>query len=368
MRRAFQCTVYEAQDVLRDHATVDLIELEPGRWFWRKERLLKRAVYHDFSKQLVFLNPGLRRARVDGTCDVFMAFCQNHWDLLYINAIDRWWEKCGTSVCWLDEMWAIDVPNLKNWMNALKRFDHVFVSFSGTVDRLSAALDKRCHYLPLGIDTLGFSPYPDVPPRVIDVFSVGRRSEAVHEALVRLSSERQLFYAYDTLRGMADLEVEDPARHRQYVARLAKRSRYFVVAPAKVNTPLDTGGQQEFGYRYYEAAAAGAVMIGQAPDTDAFRASFPWPDSVIPIRPDGSDVREVIAGMEADPARTAAIGRRNAAEALRRHDWSHRWQELLKTCGLEIPAGLTRRSEHLAALSDLVLAGGPVPAGIDRTT
>ena len=47
------------------------------------------------------------------------------------------------------------------------------------------------------------------------------------------------------------------------LANMVKRSRFFVVAPAKAGTEAGSRGQVEVGLRYYEAAAGGAVMVGQ---------------------------------------------------------------------------------------------------------
>ena len=42
-------------------------------------------------------------------------------------------------------------------------------------------------------------------------------------------------------------------------------------------------------------------MIGQAPDSIAFRDGFPWPDVVIPVEADGSDVIDVLDGLDPIP-------------------------------------------------------------------
>jgi hypothetical protein len=150
---------------------------------------------------------------------------------------------------------------------------------------------------------------------------------------------------------MANLEPYDIQQHRDLFANLAKRCKFFVVAPGKMNLPNETFGQIELGYRYFEGAAAGAVMIGQAPNTDAFRTSFGWVDSVIPVRSDGSDLRTVLASLTSEPGRMAAISHRNAAEALTRHDWLHRWKEILRIAGLSPGEGLLGRERRLSDLA-----------------
>src|SRR5208283_3922192 len=109
----------------------------------------------------------------------------------------------------------------------------------------------------------------------------------------------------------------------------------FMVAPGKVNLLDETRGQEEIGHRYYEGAAAGTVMIGQAPNCDSFWKMFPWSDAVIKIQPDGSDVIDVIAKLDRVPERVLAISQKNASEALLRHDWVYRWKELLQVAGLD---------------------------------
>ncbi len=352
-RRAYQCSLYEAQDVLVDVDDVDLILLEPGRAFRFKEGWQRRLLYRDFARPLVHVNPGLRRVALKQDYDLFVAVCQNHWDLLYINAIDGWKDRCRTSVCWIDEIWAADIPLCGNWLHALTKFDHVFVGFRGTVEPLSKAIGKPCRWLPGAVDALRFSPYPEPPPRVIDVYSLGRRWEGIDQASLKSAAQDGIFYLHDTFPAMANMKPYDLQQHRSLFANVAKRSRHFMVAPAKMNLSSETQGQVEIGYRYFEGAVAGTVMIGQPPDCAAFKETFPWPDVVIPIQPDGSDVLDVLAELRSDQARTAKIGRRNAGEALLRHDWVHRWREIFLVAGLEPSPGLVARERQLQHLADL---------------
>ena len=352
-KRAYQCTLLEAQDVLVETGDVDLIRLEPIRGFSLRFGWQKRLAYRDVSKRLVFQNPGLRRVTLTHEYDLFVAVCQDHSDLLYINAIDGWEDLCKTSVCWLDEMWAVDIPLMKYWLPALRRFDHVFISCSGTVAPLSEALGKTCRWLPGGADTIRFSPYPHPPARVIDVYSIGRRWEGIHRALLKAAASREIFYVYDTFPEIADMEPYDHRQHRDFYGNMAKRSRYFMVAPGKVDLSNKILGQVEVGYRYFEGLGAGAVLIGQAPDCDSFREMFPWPDVVVPLQPDGSDTMEVMASLNSDPERRSAISRRNAAEALLRHDWVHRWKEIFRCAGVAPPPGMAARELRLRELSSL---------------
>lgn len=350
-REAFQSSLYEAQDVLAQTSEVDLIDLQPARAFRARDRWQRRLLFRGVSSNLASLNPGLQRVRLTRDYDLFVAVCQNFWDLLYINAIDGWQERCKTSVCWLAELWASDIPMGRHVLRRLRSFDHVFVNSQGTVGPLSEFLERQCHLLPTGTDTIRFSPSPNPPDRSIDVYSIGRRWEDLHQAFLRAASERGLLYIYDSYVGMAKMDLMDYRQHRDLFANMAKRSKYFLVWPGKMNLPDETRGQVEIGYRYFEGAAAGAVMLGQAADCQAFRDLFPWPDAVIEIKPDGSDALDVLANLASDPARVVKIGRRNAAESLLRHDWIHRWQAIFEISGIDPSPGMTAREQHLRHLA-----------------
>jgi hypothetical protein len=361
-KRAFRCGLYEAQDVLVENDDVELVHLDMTWGAWFKETSLRRPLYHDVSRKLIYANPGLKKARLTGEYDLFIVVCDVWTDIPYINAIERWRDHCRISICWIDEMWAAAIPKYKYWLHALSQFDYVFVGCRGSVAALSQAANRPCHWLPRAVDALRFSPFPDPPARIIDVYSIGRRYEGIHREMLRAAERRRLFYMYDTLTNSnttktantANTEVNDHRQHRDLFANIAKRSRYFVVAPAKMDALSEIRGQVEVGSRYYEGAAAGTVMIGEAADCEAYRDLFGWPEAVIQIRPDGSDVTAVLSDLDSDPERVAAIGRRNAKEALLRHDWVYRWNEMFRVAGIKPSPRMVARERRLKDMAGFV--------------
>jgi hypothetical protein len=351
-KKAFYCAQYEAQDVLSDVEDVDLIHLEPGRGYKFKEAWQRRLLFRDVTRKLIYANPGLHKVRLTQQYDLFLVMCQMDHDFLDISAIEGWQDHCRTSVCWIQEMWAAIIPLCKYWIHSLRRFDHVFVSARGSVAALSDAIGRPCRWLPDAVDTLRFTPYPTLPARVIDVYSIGRRREEIHQALLKAAGRMDIFYVHDTFGGSMS-NVLDYREHRNFFSNMAKRSRFFVVAPAKAPIPEETGGQVEVGARYYEGASAGTVMIGHAPESEAFRELFPWQDAVISLQADGSDVIKVLSSLEAEPERICAISRRNAQEALLRHDWVYRWKEILRAAGIEPSPRMKLREQRLRDLADL---------------
>jgi Glycosyl transferases group 1 len=353
-QRAYQCGWYEAEDIISNSDDVDLIHAEPGKRFHFTEPWHRRLMWRDVSRRLAYVNSGLRTIRLTKEYDLLFVHCQSWWELLYFNAIDRWKDHCKTSVCWIDEMYASHVRHYKYWIQSLARFDHVILAMEGTVKAVSEAIGRQCHYVPPAVDALRFTPYPKPPVRVIDAYSIGRRQDQIHRSLLKLAEKNGIFYLYDTLQ-TGDSIAPDYRQHRDLLANLAKRSRYFLVAPGKIDSPEQTKGQIEVGFRYYEGSAAGAVMLGQAPECESFRRLFNWPDSVIEIKPDGSDVRDVLERLAEQPERLSEISRRNAAEALLRHDWGYRWSEVLEIAGLTPAPALQARKSCLREMAEIAL-------------
>ena len=352
-RAAFRSYLWEFQDVVAEVDDVDCIQLQPSWGFQLSEAWQSRLVWKDISNRLAYLNLGLREVRIAKDYEVFFAVCQDWKDLLYVNAVKGWKDHCKTSVCFLDELWAATIPLSRHWLHLLNQFDHVVLGFSGTVKPLEETLNRRCHYVPSGVDALRWSPLPDPPKRVIDVCSIGRRWEKPHQALLDLAATNEIFYMYDTAVDAGEIRVRDYRQHRSLLAGIAKRSRCFMVAPAKVGAVEQTKGQLEVGARFFEGAAAGSIMIGQAPDCDAFRTNFNWPEAVIPVSPDGSDVVQVLDSVRSDPEHFAAISRRNAVESLKRHDWVYRWRLISTLAGLHLTPELLERERKLAELADV---------------
>jgi hypothetical protein len=200
-----------------------------------------------------------------------------------------------------------------------------------------------------------FHPSADAPARVIDVLSVGRRFEGIHDVLRRLASETNMFYVHETLVGTS-LEVLNYRQHRELLANMLRRSRWFVVGPGMMGV-AESGSEPIVGLRFYEGTAAGAILIGQAPDCAAYRTLFDWPDALVALEPDGSDTAGTLASMASAPERLARISRRNIAEAARRHDWVYRWKQIYDIAGLTPTPVMAVRERRLEEVAQRALDG-----------
>jgi glycosyl transferase family 1 len=339
----FRCPHFEFENVISQVDSVEVLAPQADESSLRSN-FVKRMAYH----VPILLNPGIRKIPIHAHYDVFFAVCGYPADLLMVDAAIDWKNHCTTSVCLIDELWAKGLPLYRHFFRILKKFDLVVLYYSQTVTSLSERIDSKCIFLPPGVDALLFSPYPKPPRRSIDVYSIGRRSEVTHRALLRMAAENELFYLHDSVAG--DKAI-DSGQHRALFANTAKRSRYFLVNPGLINQPQKTNKQVEIGNRYFEGAASGTIMIGERPQTEAFKMHFDWPDAVIHLDYDSSEIDRIINNLDRQPEKQERIRRTNVAQSLLRHDWAYRWEAILKTIGLEPMQQLLHRKEHLHNLA-----------------
>jgi hypothetical protein len=344
----FRCADYEFEDVI---SQIDSVEMLAPRIHSSslRQTITKRIAYHTpFA-----LNPGIERTPIDGQYDLFLAICGNPTDLLRVGAVGDWRGHCKKAVCLLDELWVTQMASYNNFLRMLDKFDAVMLYCSQSVQPLSERIGRKCVFLPPGVDAIRFCPYPDPPARAVDVYSIGRRSEVTHRTLLRMAAEEGLFYLYDT---MAPDQVIDPIEHRILLSNVAKRSRYFIVNPALIDRPDIRGDQTEIGYRYFEAAASGAIMLGERPNNAEFEKLFDWPDSLIHLPYDSPDTDRTMNALDKESARQDVMRRMNVKQCLLRHDWVYRWEAILETVGLEPMPQLSQRKMLLRDLSELVVS------------
>jgi glycosyl transferase family 1 len=342
------CSNYEFEDVISEVDDVDRFVLTPAAGHSAKQWLASRVIWRPGLHLLTpHLNPGVQPITLKKDYDVFVFVCMNPNDLIYLSAIEGWKDRCKTKVCVMVEFYTGWIDEYRFHLELLRDFDHVGMCFSSSVDGLQKAVGRPCHHVPLGVDVMRYSPYPNPPARCVDVYSMGRRPDAVHAALQKVAAERSLFYIYDTIPGVL-IRPRDHRQHRDLVAACAKRAHCFITYPAKVDTPDETRGQSEVGARFFEGAAAGAVLIGQAPTTPAFARDFNWRDAVVEIGTTDDSIASALSALSKAPDYRAALGRRNAVEAMRRFDWGYRWKQVLELAGVAPLPQLSQRLSRLA--------------------
>lgn len=350
---AFRSAEYEFEDTIGTFDDIDILAPRPAIGlpnFVNKK--ISNYLAASRGKSNIF-NSGCRQTLVEKEYDLIFFICQHYWDITYINSIKGWRKKCNKAVLWLSEIWTkeLEENKIRLCLQISKDFDYIFTPHSSSVDAITKLVNRPCDFLPFAVDTTRFCPYPQPPQRNIDIYSIGRRSQVVHKALLDLAEQKNLFYLYDTFKG---LKMIDYKEHRTLYSNLIKRSRYFIVNKPKFDSLEQTGGQEELGSRFFEGAAGGAVMIGTPPVCEAYNKNFNWCDAVIEISHDADNLAELITELDAQPERLNNIRRDNIVNSLLRHDWVYRWEQVLHKVGLDNTPEMLSRQAYLKNLAEMV--------------
>jgi hypothetical protein len=369
--RAHFVQAYEFCSIVAACEGADLIAPGVDNYLERRfSRVMPAHDGHNVQRDFNRLTNGLRKGlglknaatmeQVDitGDYDLFFFVAWSPQSLVELSRIKNWRSRCKIAVAYLFEQWSTTLEADSAYLKLLDQFDHVFLLHSKCLPLLPAHTSTPCYALPTGIDCLVATPYPSPHERVVDVYSFGNRAEPVHQALLELAGKRDFFYVYDSL-ASTDSRVKSWAEHRAFLAGMIKRCRYFIgFSPASLAGAKSgkVAGEQVLPGRLFEGAAGGAIILGARPQCPEFDECFDWPDAVIEVSPDGSDIVSVIDALDARPDWTRQLRRTNATRCLLKHDWVYRWEHILSTIGLEPPRQLLDRKSRLAGIADAAMS------------
>ncbi|NQX29741.1 glycosyltransferase family 1 protein [Microbacteriaceae bacterium VKM Ac-2854] len=228
--------------------------------------------------------------------------------------------------------WLPDLPKIA-LAARLQRLDPLFVPFRQAADELTRRHPNgRFDWLPFGVDTDVFRPGPG--ERDVFAFSMGRRYEPLHRALLTYCAERGLEYRY-----RREGELLSP----QELGELAGRARYFVVTPPDFDDAARTGGYSPLVMRYLEGLAAGARLLGVLPSSGEYERLLPV-DAILQVRADGADLAQQ---LDDDPPVDLGAATAHVRE---HHSWARRAEQI---------------ADRLRTGTPIAQPGPPVAAGND---
>lgn len=351
------CLAYEFEDAIQSVTGATRIEasnFDAIEFSRRAYKLIRKASgSRDVARSLA-PRPSSATA-IDGEYDLFFAIFSHPYELYSLATLPDWRKRTKKAACFITEAWSNMLPDYL--IELLGDFDHIFIGFTQSVDGISRLSGRPCSYLPLATDVLRFAPASLDTPRSIEVCNIGRRSAVTHQALIDRADQTHAFYYYDTVAASgADkkdrtFRVENPAEHRRMLASLLKNSQFFFANRSFVNRPEFTAGREEISSRFYEGAAAGTVMIGEAPRTEVFNRQFDWTDAVIHVPFDSPDIGKVLASLHAAPERLRAARLANVREASRRHDWLYRIETMFDVLGVPHTEAMAERARRLGEIA-----------------
>jgi len=244
-----RCGHYEFEDTICDLENAHLIAPAHNRTSRLAGKIRNRL--SDYTPWYGCVPTGTRAVLPQASYELGFFLIQFAWDIINFDTIRDWRRRAQITVCVIEELWAADIPRFRHKLNVLKDFDLIFCCCAASVDALAEHLDRPVHYLPPAVDAIRFAPHRGGRPRVIDVFSMGRRSPVTHEALVELARREGLYYYHDTL--VRPFFAREPAQHRLVLASTVKHSRYFIANLAKAIGCTRQSGNRKWGGAFSKA-------------------------------------------------------------------------------------------------------------------
>ncbi|MGI9603341.1 MAG: hypothetical protein ACR2QE_15755 [Acidimicrobiales bacterium] len=339
-----RCVGYEFEDVIVDHSRAEWATLSRTKLGRPPEVLLNRL--NKRSRAAARLPVPLTPVHPAGEYDVAVAVMQLPSDVVTLDSVRGWRSRSTRAVCFIEEMWAVELDAWRGHQTLLDQFDHVFVGAWDTVEPLAARLSTPVSYLPYGVDALRFAPHTLDTERWIDVCNIGRRSSVTHDALCAWATTNDRFYYHDTF---TPGPFKSVVEHRELLGRLLRATNVAITNRGIGARPGETGGQVELAFRYFEASAAGALMVGEHPPIPPVHDLFDWPDAVIDAPFDDPEMGAFVDSLAAEPDRVASARLANVVNGLRRHDHIHRWRTMLDAVGVPSGGRVADRVDRLDA-------------------
>jgi hypothetical protein len=280
------------------------------------------------------------------TADLAILLSRHPSDLALLNHATAVIGPDTTLVVVLTELWPTFVVDQRQReaLRLLRRADLVIVNQVSSLAPLRAHLGvsgPNCRFLPPALDLLRFMSWPEAV-RDVDVFAPGRRPPRVHASLRCALESGELRYVFDSF---TPASVPDLADHRTFFISQARRARTMLAYPARLAEPSVTGGSVEFGVRYMEAMASGAVPFGHRIDQSTYHEHFDQIPAVLEI----GDEDAATVFRRIDPVEEQHMRDRNLLIALGTADWAHRLRTIFRCIGAPVPAGVEERLGWCAA-------------------
>ncbi len=271
-------------------------------------------------------------------------------DLNLLKAISNWRRKFDLVAAFVCDCWAPEI-----YPTFTRHLDHLFVPMPEMVEQLTDAFRIPVTCIPFGANVLEFGSCQKPEARPIDLISFGRTPQHHHESFSKISSGQDPSFRY--LRTIARRNDDNPKLdYKQRVDRNDLRQLYKDLSHSKLALCYESvfPGMRPFPHsfltmRWFEAGAAGCVMVGKRPSTPLADDLLDWENSTIELPSDGEEAVEQIKELLKYPDRLGEISKRNYEQNLRRHDWRWRIKQMLELLKTPVPTKLNAQLQEIEA-------------------
>ncbi|HZZ48661.1 MAG TPA: glycosyltransferase [Pseudonocardia sp.] len=313
-----------------------------------------------------FDNPTLRRAlgasrlvrpyriehhqRASAPADVLLVLAHGILDASALLGVPGWWELADTVVVHVAKVTERELRRYPELVAHLRR--RVDALFSGTemppLGHLQSERLAVIGVMPPMLDVLAFPSEAD-RERTIDVFAPTPPPEAQRLLLANWAQRSGGNFQQDIGQLGA---ITSHSQHRKVFTSMASRARLFVTNYDQFDHRRFAGAHREAGSRFYDAMAAGCVLVGDLPVGSRQFTEFVAPAGPLPLPVGAVNLSTEVSAALDDPEESRRLGALARATALRVGDAAHRWTQLSTLLGLAESPGIRSRVEHLSALAD----------------
>jgi len=181
-----------------------------------------------------------------------------------------WENNCKTKILYLYDTLPSQYPLIKRLFSN-NNWDILITSFNDAVDDLKKMTGRDWYCVEQAADEALFQPVP-FQERIIHFSSYGRRYPLLHETLKEFCRDKNLYYDYTTHDAKHPV-AEAPELYKQYAWHLS-HSLFTLSWPVELTNPSRAGHLRPITCRWFEAAAAGTIILGKAPDNPSFEKLF----------------------------------------------------------------------------------------------
>ncbi|WGL17720.1 glycosyltransferase [Microbulbifer bruguierae] len=208
----------------------------------------------------------------------------------------------------------------------IRKITHMFVPFKHSLDSFRELFQIPVSYVPMAADVVNYGGYDE--GKVFDVNGYGRQPKELTSLLSEKFNMRESDRVFLHTNHAGISAIHNLYQHRKLFWKLLRKSRISLLFDS-LHTPLDRGFPFSFvPQRMFESIGAGCVVVGKRPTCPEMNELFNWPDSVIELPDDSTEMVDFIEYL-LDEYDLESVGRRNYENALALHDWRHRIQDML---------------------------------------
>lgn len=236
----------------------------------------------------------------------------------------EWDRHVGVKILYLFDTLDAHLTSLQRVLKSTK-WDFASTAFHGAKSFLEEQTQREWHVIRHAVKLERFRPAP-VEERLIAFCAYGRRLENVHDAIRKYCSGNGKYYDYTTA---ASIQARlDPREHYAHYAWHLAHSIFNFCWPVEVTHQNLITGHSPITCRWFEAAASGNVILGQAPTDPAFVDLF-GADAVAPVPFDNGDLSSLWDRLweKRNDYLNAALQRR--ASLAHKWTWESRIKEIL---------------------------------------